>query len=261
MTPFKAWTGDKPDVTDFCIFGSRAWTHIPSKKRKSLDPQSTPCIFVGYPDDVNGYILIDPSTDQIIIECVFQFEESPFHAPLVQHAETLVLPSVLDIKDDDSTHSNATYSNTGLEDYVHVDEKVVNPNEEVASELQQISKWAHSTLQAAGNLVGDPLDLRRTRSQHVDPSHVFSSSEPVMPMHCYMVQYFNPHTYSEAIGNPLWRETMQEENDSLLENQTWDLVPLPLGRKLVIWKWFYRTKRAADGQVRRCKAILVAKGF
>ena len=41
-TPFEAWTGDKPYVTHFRIFGSRAWAHIPSEKRKALDPQITP---------------------------------------------------------------------------------------------------------------------------------------------------------------------------------------------------------------------------
>ena len=54
---------------------------------------------------------------------------------------------------------------------------------------------------------------------------------------------------------------MQEEYNSLLENQTWDLVPLPLGRKFVRCRWVYRTKSAADGQISRYKARLVAKGF
>jgi hypothetical protein len=127
--------GDKPDVTHFHIFGSRAWTHIPSEKRKALDPQSTPCIFVGYPDDVKGYMLIHPSTYRLIIEHNVKFEESPLHAPPVQHADTLVLPSVPDIIDDDSIHSDATYLDIDSEDYVHAEEKVVHPNEELASEL------------------------------------------------------------------------------------------------------------------------------
>jgi hypothetical protein len=54
---------------------------------------------------------------------------------------------------------------------------------------------------------------------------------------------------------------MQEEYNSLLENQTWDLVPLPSGRKLVRCRWVYRTKSAVDGQVSRYKARLVSKGF
>jgi hypothetical protein len=60
----------------------------------------------------------------------------------MQHPETLVLPLFPDIRDDDSTHSNATYSDTYLEDFVHVYEKVVQTNEETMLELQQIPKWA-----------------------------------------------------------------------------------------------------------------------
>jgi hypothetical protein len=55
-----------------------------------------------------------------------------------------------------------------------------------------------------------------TRSQHDEPSHVLSASEPAMPMHCYMVQSTNPHTYNRVVGNPLWKAAMQKEYDSLL---------------------------------------------
>eukprot|EP00253_Pinus_taeda_P027589 PITA_27589 len=54
---------------------------------------------------------------------------------------------------------------------------------------------------------------------------------------------------------------MNEEYHSLLANDTWDLVPLPKGRKLVRCKWVYRTKYGPDGKVDKHKARLVAKGF
>ena len=54
---------------------------------------------------------------------------------------------------------------------------------------------------------------------------------------------------------------MKEDYNSLLENQTWDLVPFPSGRKLVRCRWVYRTKSASDGQISRYKSRLVAKGF
>ena len=47
MTPFEAWSGHKPDVTHFSIFGSKAWARIPTEKRKALQPQSQECLFVG----------------------------------------------------------------------------------------------------------------------------------------------------------------------------------------------------------------------
>jgi hypothetical protein len=43
----------------------------------------------------------------------------------------------------------------------------------------------------------------------------------------------DPDTFAEASGHPDWDTTMNEEYRSLMENDIWDLVPLPKGRKLV----------------------------
>jgi hypothetical protein len=81
-------------VTHFHIFGSCAWARIPFEKRKALDPHSTECIFVGYFDGVNGYRLIDLSSDRIIIEHSVKFKESVSHVPQQSHPNTFVLPPV-----------------------------------------------------------------------------------------------------------------------------------------------------------------------
>jgi hypothetical protein len=54
---------------------------------------------------------------------------------------------------------------------------------------------------------------------------------------------------------------MQEEYNSLLKKQAWDLVPRPYRRKLVRCRWVYMTNSTADGQIRIYKARLVSKGF
>jgi hypothetical protein len=38
IPPYDAWSGLKPEVTHFCIYGSCAWARIPSEKRKELCP-------------------------------------------------------------------------------------------------------------------------------------------------------------------------------------------------------------------------------
>jgi hypothetical protein len=154
---------------------------------------------------VKGYILIDPSTDQIIIEHNFQFEESILHAPQEPHADTLFLPPV---RDDESAHSDSTsdlsfnIESKYLEDtdaqLEHSDAKSVHADEET----EQIPKWAQSTLQDASDLVEDPTNTRRTRSQFEDPPHVLTTTEPMLPLHCYMVQSSDPQTYREDVGNP-----------------------------------------------------------
>ena len=54
---------------------------------------------------------------------------------------------------------------------------------------------------------------------------------------------------------------MYEEMNSLQKNATWELVSLPLGRKLVQCKWVFWTKVSADGSTYKYKASLVAKCF
>jgi hypothetical protein len=93
-TPYEAWTGLKPEMTHFRIFDSHAWARIHSRKRKALDPQSIECIFVGYPDGVKGYRLIDISLDRLIIERSVQFEESFSHVPQQPHENTFILPPI-----------------------------------------------------------------------------------------------------------------------------------------------------------------------
>ena len=88
MTPFEAWSGHKPDVTHFRIFGSRAWARIPIEKRKALQPQSQEFLFVGYFEDSKGYKLINLSTKKSFIERCVQFQEEPLEAVEVGEASS-----------------------------------------------------------------------------------------------------------------------------------------------------------------------------
>jgi hypothetical protein len=40
---------------------------------------------------------------------------------------------------------------------------------------------------------------------------------------------------------------MKTKIDSLLKNQTWDLVPRPQGNTIVRFRWVYRTKFTSEG--------------
>ena len=51
---------------------------------------------------------------------------------------------------------------------------------------------------------------------------------------------------------------MKDEMDSLLRNQTWELIELPVGKKALHNKWVYRIKNEHDGS-KRYKARLVVK--
>ncbi|CAL2255213.1 unnamed protein product [Prunus armeniaca] len=56
-------------------------------------------------------------------------------------------------------------------------------------------------------------------------------------------------------------DAMNVEMDALNNNKTWDLVPLPQGKKVVGCRWVFTLKHKADGSIDRYKARLVAKGY
>ena len=71
----------------------------------------------------------------------------------------------------------------------------------------------------------------------------------------------DPKSYYHAQKDPRWQVTMNEEMNSLQKNTTWELVSLPLGRKLVQCKWVSQKNVAIDGNTYKYKAILVEKCF
>jgi hypothetical protein len=43
----------------------------------------------------------------------------------------------------------------------------------------------------------------------------------------HVLETYDPIAYYDAQGQPEWEHAMQKKMDSLLKNQTWDLVPWP----------------------------------
>lgn len=58
-----------------------------------------------------------------------------------------------------------------------------------------------------------------------------------------------------------WYQAADSEIASLIEHGTWELVPLPPGRRALKNKWVFRIKRNAEGKVTRYKARLCACGY
>ncbi len=64
ITSFEKLKEDKPDLRHLRIFGSRAWVHIPKKKRRKLDKRFWQGIFVGY-EGKNQYRIYNPRTGTV----------------------------------------------------------------------------------------------------------------------------------------------------------------------------------------------------
>ena len=74
-------------------------------------------------------------------------------------------------------------------------------------------------------------------------------------------QWHELKTYKDAASDLVWQTTMDKELQALYTNNTWDLVPLPPGKKPIGSKWVYKVKLRSDGSLERHKARLVAKVY
>ena len=80
--------------------------------------------------------------------------------------------------------------------------------------------------------------------------------------YCYKFSAF-PQTYQEAMDLPEssnWKAAMEEEMNSLTENNTFTLSDLPEGKNAVGGRWVYTIKESSAG-AKTFKARYVAKGY
>jgi hypothetical protein len=69
-----------------------------------------------------------------------------------------------------------------------------------------------------------------------------------------------PSTFEEAIKKKEWKEAMMEEYQSIMKNDIWEVVPIPIEKSVVTSKWVYKIKHVVDGSVDKYKARFVARG-
>ena len=211
MTPYEAWSGQKPRVDHLRIFGCQAFAHIPKDERKKLDSKSKKCILMGYGTSTKGYRLYDLLKRKVIFsrDVIFNEQKCEFEEPAQQKQQK---------------HVYLEYSDEPLE-----------------------------TTDLPESLPESPLPRRYSERER--------KQTKFYGYRCNVTDINEPKSVSEAQANQKWADTMKNEMDSLHDNNVWELVELPTGRKPVGSKWVFKVKTNADGSIERCKARLVAQGF
>ncbi len=69
------------------------------------------------------------------------------------------------------------------------------------------------------------------------------------------------HEAAEAEDASSWQEAIESELDALIQNITWELVPLPEDQVALDCKWVFRIKPGTTLEAKKYNARLCAKGF
>ena len=71
---------------------------------------------------------------------------------------------------------------------------------------------------------------------------------------------YDPLTFEEVVKEEVCAQAMNEEIECIENNQTWELVDVPKDKDVIKDKWIYKPKQDVDGNVKKHKARMVARG-
>ncbi|CAJ2635927.1 unnamed protein product [Trifolium pratense] len=249
MTPEEAWSGRKPSVNHFKVFGCVAHVHIHDSQRKKLDDKSKKCVLLGVSEESKAYKLYDPIENKIIISRDVIFEESKSwnwskpKKPAKTGNEWEEIDSADGSNDEEPacTDEQATAIN----------------NENVVNETSSDSEAERSSP------LGPRIRKPSVRLNDYVTGQAAEVDEDELELHNLAVINTNndPISYSEAVKHEVWRQAMDVEMESIKSNDTWELTTLPAGCNSIGVKWIYKTKFNEKGEVDKYKARLVAKGY
>ena len=75
VTPEEAWSGVKPSIDHFWVFGCITHVHIPEERKIKLDNRSMTCVQLGVSKESKGYKLFDHVAKRVVVSRNVIFEE------------------------------------------------------------------------------------------------------------------------------------------------------------------------------------------
>ena len=241
MTPEEAWSGNKPDISNLRIFGSRAFMHIPAAQRDKLSTRSLICTFIGFASQRKAYRLIHRKTRKFFESRDVIFDEGgtssperitfehnvPDSSPQLQlHPQILpIQPPVPPAPPEDAPAPTVT---------------VTRPKRNVRAPIRDDDSRYSVSSYGSRSRTAEQANVAR-----IDMSQ-------------------DPKTYAEAMARPdadKWELACEDELRSFHNMDVYELVPRPRDRKVIGSKWVLRRKFGPDGSIQKYKARIVAQGF
>ena len=259
VTPYEGWTGCKPNINHFRIFGLKCYVHIPSEKRRKMDSTAKQAIFVGYDEQSKAYRCYDLSSRRVVVsrdvrfaDCVgMKTTETPF---IAEHFEE-PNPEKASVPVEFDFGFKSTY-------------EVIESQDTEQETEQQLCETEHqecddNEIMVQENILDhqeETVTLRRSERSNkgVPPEKL------IQIMNVTEEEKVEPKNLKDVMSSKNkeeWLSAMKEEIYSLKKNGTWELCELPKGKNVVGSKWVFKMKKGPDEKITRYKARLVAQGF
>lgn len=260
-TPIEIWTGDKPDVSNLRIFGSKVMVHVPKERRLKWDKKATQCILVGYSNNVKGYRVYNPNNDSVTIaRDIVVIEEG-----IEQKQDKIQV----NISEDDTSEGKEKYTqeegdinHTRRTENQELKEEALSTEESSCSEDEDF-KDSSDMVGAVSMPDSGPMSRPATTVQTTSKRIRKQPDRYGFGGVCVSEISVNDISIEEALNGPeceQWKLAMKSEIESFEDNDAWELVDVPPSGTIVQCKWVFKRKFDSENKI-RYRARLVAKGF
>ena len=236
--PNRVWFAKDVSYDHLKVFGCKACVHVPKDERSKLDIKTKQCIFIGYGQDEFGYRFYDPVDKKLIRsrDAVFFEYQTIEDIDKTEKKDSQNKESLVDV--DPFPIVDASIAHEETQDYnADDDQEGVEPIDSLINDVvvdQQPTPAQVTTLDV-------PETSCRRSSREKQKSTRYSPNEYVL-----LTDMGEPGDYDEAMQDTHrdeWVEAMEDEMKSLHENDTYELVELPKGKKALTNKWIFRVKQ------------------
>ncbi|KAJ0712899.1 putative RNA-directed DNA polymerase [Helianthus annuus] len=226
-TPHELWYRKPPELHKLRVWGCRAVVRLTDPKIRNIGERGIDCIFIGYAEHsfAHRFYVIEPN-DYVSVHTVIEarnaeYDENRFSS----------MPRPRDMV---PSSSNS-----------HVADQVID----TPPELRRSGRARKA------KSFGDDFQLYLVEGSRDEIK--------IQYQYCFNIEE-DPKTYSEAMASrdvAFWKEAINDEMDSIMQNNTWKLSDLPPGCKPLGCKWIFKKKMKVDGSIEKFKARLVIQGF
>ena len=273
LTPYQVLFSRPPDFTRLKVFGCLCFATDTTPHKDKFSSRAHKCVFLGYPFAQKAYKVLDLQTKKVFVTRDVYFLEHQFPFSSIDASVTpahlfngngiLTSDPFCEISEVATTvpneDTNTSQAPPTSESYnaQHTDSPETHSTPPVTSSMPQLRPVRQKVVPARFNdYVGLPNTMQKTvnccASQFSKSYQTFVANVTHIP---------EPQTYKTACQHDVWCKAMATELAALEANHTWEIVPLPAGKRVVSCKWVFKVKFNQDGTVERYKARLVARGF
>ena len=217
---YQKLTGIEPDLSRLRVSGCPAYVHIDHGNRNKLDDKAWEGIFVGYADDNPAWLIFNPSTSNVMRSRSVTFNEhwSPTRVGGGDNVDAKYY------HDDDNSDGP---SSPGEHDHTPPPGPPSPAVTRAAARRQ--AEQQRQTEQTADNVAA------AADNDDVAVAFVANAEEPT--------------THRQAVQGPhseQWKAAIEKEYNSLVDNDTWELVTPPPGCHAIGSMWRFKVKRGAQ---------------